>query len=317
MTRTLRLAALALPLSLCLACGAPPLGGPDGGPAAPDDGTAPSDPGPGGSPDGGPGATPDAGAPTPDGGSSDPASGNADAGSSAPPAAEPDAGAGDGATDGGSSEPVPTGGEACALDPNAHAGEGTYYGYDQLGACGIPGVDPGGLFAALNPEDYAGSATCGACLDVVGPEGRVTVPVVDLCPECLPGDVDLSQAAFAQLAPLSAGRIPISWTVVPCDPPGALRYQFDSGSNPWWWGVRVLDARHPVVSVEVRQDGGPWTELPRMDWNLFVAEPPDGSFGPFDVRVTDVLGESVVEPAVTVEPGAVIEGTVQLPACAP
>ena len=39
----------------------------------------------------------------------------------------------------------------------------------------------------------------------------VDATVVDLCPGCASGSIDLSTGAFEQLAPLSAGRLQVSW----------------------------------------------------------------------------------------------------------
>jgi expansin (peptidoglycan-binding protein) len=44
----------------------------------------------------------------------------------------------------------------------------------------------------------------------------VVVRIVDLCPGCGLGDLDLSMTAFAKIAPLSRGRVPITWHFVPC-----------------------------------------------------------------------------------------------------
>ena len=46
------------------------------------------------------------------------------------------------------------------------------------------------------------SADGGAFVDAV---------VVDLCPGCASGSIDLSPAAFEQLADLSVGRIEVTW----------------------------------------------------------------------------------------------------------
>ena len=37
--------------------------------------------------------------------------------------------------------------------------------------------------------------------------------IVDTCPGCADGDVDMSETAFKKLAPLNDGRIPISWSL--------------------------------------------------------------------------------------------------------
>ena len=54
------------------------------------------------------------------------------------------------------------------------------------------------MVAAMNAEEYDNAAYCGAYVHgVTGPKGEVTVRIVDLCPECRAGHLDLSQEAFA------------------------------------------------------------------------------------------------------------------------
>jgi expansin (peptidoglycan-binding protein) len=51
---------------------------------------------------------------------------------------------------------------------------------------------------------------------VTGPKGSVKVRIVDLCPGCSHGDLDLSEEAFTTIASKSAGRVKITWHVVTC-----------------------------------------------------------------------------------------------------
>lgn len=167
----------------------------------------------------------------------------------------------------------------------------------------------------MNETDYAGSAACGACVRVTGPSGEVTVKIVDRCPECAPGDVDLSQQAFEQIAELSAGRVPISWEYVPCDVSGALSYRYKEGSSEWWTGIQVLNHRHAVSSLEYSEDGGgSWVSVPRLNYNYFVQESGMGP-GPYTLRVTDVEGNAVVEEDVPLQADGVVAGQQQFPAC--
>ena len=112
-------------------------------------------------------------------------------------------------------------------------GEGTYYGATGAGACSYD-PSPGNLMvAAMNAPQWQGSQVCGTCVDVTGPKGKVTVRIVDLCPECKSGDLDLSQEAFVQIADQSAGRVKISWTAVACAVSGPIGIHFKEGSNPY------------------------------------------------------------------------------------
>jgi expansin (peptidoglycan-binding protein) len=102
-----------------------------------------------------------------------------------------------------------------ATDGGSYSGEATYYAADGTGACGFA-ASPNDLFvAAMNKAQYAKSV-CGKCVSVTGPKGTVKVRIVDLCPGCSFGSLDLSEQAFAKISPLSAGRVKITWSFVPC-----------------------------------------------------------------------------------------------------
>ena len=89
--------------------------------------------------------------------------------------------------DGPTSQPPPG---ACLPDPAPATGEATYYDADGSGNCSFePSSDL--MVAAINGVDYDDAKWCGACLGVTGPSGEVTVRVVDQCPGCAKGDLDL------------------------------------------------------------------------------------------------------------------------------
>ena len=126
-------------------------------------------------------------------------------------------GAGSAPEDPGASAPADAAADARgdAATSVEYEGEATYYNADGTGACGLP-ASPGDLnVAALNGEQYAKS-WCGKCALVTGPKGTVKVRIVDLCPGCARGDLDLSKQAFAVLAALSDGRVKIRWHTVAC-----------------------------------------------------------------------------------------------------
>jgi len=94
------------------------------------------------------------------------------------------------------------------------SGEATYYNAEGLGACGIQ-TPPDYLVAAINDEQYS-KANCGRCVSVTGPKGTVVVRIIDKCPGCDSGDLDLSITAFTKIADKSAGRVKIKWRFVDC-----------------------------------------------------------------------------------------------------
>ena len=92
------------------------------------------------------------------------------------------------------------------------SGEATHYelAAGGMGNCSYPSPPAGQLYVALSPSEYGGAAACGSYLQVTGPDGSVTAEVIDQCPECQAGHIDLSEQAFARIAPLSAGLVPVT-----------------------------------------------------------------------------------------------------------
>ncbi len=201
---------------------------------------------------------------------------------------------------------------ACGDEPATHAGEATYYDADGSGNCSFE-ASPGDLLvAAANDVDYAGAAACGACAAIDGPEGSITVRIVDRCPGCAAGDLDLSREAFAMIAQPAAGRVPITWRWAPCEVTGPMRYHFKDGTSAFWAAIQVRNHRHAIASLEVQTDGA-WQALPRQSYNYFVQ---DGlGAGPLALRITDVHGLIVEEAAVAIGDDVEVAGAAQLPAC--
>ena len=196
----------------------------------------------------------------------------------------------------------------------AHAGEATYYDFaDGSGNCGFPATPDDLMVGAMNHVDYAASATCGSCVHIEGPDGSVDVRIVDQCPECPAGDIDLSPEAFALIAPIEAGRVPIDWEYVSCPVDGPVVYHFKDGSNPWWTAVQMRNHRNAIARFEVELDGA-WVEVPRVDYNYFVQETGMGE-GPFAFRVTDVLGNTIEDSGIPLLDDADAPGTTQFGAC--
>ncbi|KAI8076517.1 RlpA-like double-psi beta-barrel-protein domain-containing protein-containing protein [Gilbertella persicaria] len=94
------------------------------------------------------------------------------------------------------------------------SGDATYYTVG-LGSCGDTNSDSE-MVAALSGSLMGSSSDgkyCGKSITIKGGSGSVTVKVVDTCPSCGEGDVDLSPAAFKELGSLSKGVIPIKWSL--------------------------------------------------------------------------------------------------------
>lgn len=213
---------------------------------------------------------------------------------------------------GGGGETALPGG-SCSAAPPEVSGEGTYYAATGAGNCGFD-ESPGDLMvAAMNAQDYNTAAWCGACLEVSGPDGTVTVRVVDQCPECVHGDLDLSREAFERIAPLSAGRVPITWREVACNVSGPIAYHFKDGANAYWTAIQIRNHRYPIARVEAMVEGA-YREIPRLDYNYFVEDSGLGP-GPYTLRVTDTRGQTVEDSGIALGDDVTRQGTSQFPAC--
>lgn len=202
----------------------------------------------------------------------------------------------------------------CLAARAPQTGQATYYAADGTGNCSFP-ADATRMVAAINAPDYATAAWCGACLEVTGPSGTTVVRVVDKCPGCAHGDLDLSREAFERIAPLSAGRVAITWREVACDVTGPLAFQFKDGSSQYWTAIQIRNHRYPIASLEARGASGAYQAIARADYNFFVEANGLGP-GPYTLRVTDTRGQAIEDTGIAVGDNVTRTGSVQFPACA-
>ena len=102
---------------------------------------------------------------------------------------------------------------------------------------------------------------------------RYQARVLALCAQ-ITGDYDqapdLSQEAFAKIADVSAGNVPITWTVVPSDVTDDLSYEYKDGTSQWWTAIQVRNSRRAVQGLEWMSNGA-WTPIMRTDYDQPVA----------------------------------------------
>ncbi len=194
-------------------------------------------------------------------------------------------------------------------------GEGTYYAADGSGNCSFPATPANLMVAAMNNSDYANSIYCGGYVEVTGPKGTIQVRIVDRCPECAPGDLDLSQSAFALIANVVDGRVPISWRIVTPALSGPIRYQFKDGSNQWWTAVQIRNHRTMIFKVEYLTASG-FKNLERVSYNYFL-DPTGMGPGPYTLRVTDIYGNTLTDSGIALVPNGEVPGSGQFPGLVP
>ena len=161
------------------------------------------------------------------------------------------------------------------------------------------------LFVALPPPEYAAGAACGSYLEVTGPRGSVRVKVIDQCPECGAGHIDLSQAAFSRIGVLSQGVIPVSYqTVVDPALPGPLTVRVKEGSSQYWLALRLDNHGNALTRVRVTGPDGGTHDLRPTDYGYWLAASGAGP-GPFRVQATDDQGHTVTLSNIVLTPGSV------------
>lgn len=194
-------------------------------------------------------------------------------------------------------------------------GVATYYNANGGGNCSFdPSADL--MVTAVAAPDWAGSAQCGRCLEVWGPEGRVVVRVVDQCPECPTNHLDLSAQAFDLIADPLQGIVPISFRTVPCSVTGNVVIKQKDGVNVWWFAVQIRNHRYAIASVELRQTGSvSWQNMARQDYNYFLLTSGTGLLFPAELRITDVHQHQIVETVTSVVPNSETPGTNQFLLC--
>ncbi|WP_433520828.1 expansin EXLX1 family cellulose-binding protein [Nocardia pseudovaccinii] len=187
--------------------------------------------------------------------------------------------------------------------PSTRPGEARYYVFGPGIACSFTGLPTSGFYVGVSTREYGHADLCGAYLDVHGPRGDVRVLIADRCPGCAPGQLDLSTAAFEQIADRSDGVAQIRYSVVRDPLPAPeLIYELKPDSSASWLAMLVTGSGNPIQRVALRSAmGGPWQELNRgMDnyWTISGA----GS-GPFSAQVTDVHGHQAEVTGISLEQG--------------
>jgi expansin (peptidoglycan-binding protein) len=247
-----------------------------------------------------------------------------------------------GSTSSSSTTSTGSGGAVCMLPPGYNDGSVTWYTFSMGSSavnCGfdILSTSPdsvayvpygsGRYFGAMNTADYDTAAVCGACVEVTR-DGtkKVDIMIVDQCPtpsnpKCIPGHIDLSQEAFAQIGNLNEGYLGttnggaaghISWRYIPCDAPGDVAFRLKEPTNQYWNQILVEGHRTPIVLLEA-EINGTWQEGVRTDYNYWQVG--NGNLGPapYHLRITDVNGAQI-EASLSLTAGDQHSGK-QFPAC--
>ncbi|KAI7786487.1 hypothetical protein LA080_003731 [Diaporthe eres] len=193
---------------------------------------------------------------------------------------------------------------ASVLSSAAVSGTSTFYGGNLNGGmCSFTTMSslPSGLYGtAFSGSAWNSAAECGSCLEVTGPNGKIKVMVVDQCPECDEGHLDLFQDGFAKIGSISAGKIATSYTKIACGITSPIVLHNKSGTSAYWFSMQVVNSNTPVSKLEVSTDGGStWQATTRTNYNFFENSSGFGT-STVDVRVTSASGGTIQVSKVSV-----------------
>ncbi|KAE8965800.1 hypothetical protein PR003_g23426 [Phytophthora rubi] len=181
-------------------------------------------------------------------------------------------------------------------------GDGTSYTLGQVSAgnCNFmydPGV--GDYYAALNSEQWDSTLNCGRCAEVSCDDSRcsdtsstVTVYIVDKCPECSEGDLDLSPTVFKQLTGSDPSRYSIKWKFVDCPVTGNIEYCTKSGSSSSWLAVQPANFANGVASMKIANQ-----DVTMVDscYYFLLNGGSNVDMSAVDVELTSFSGETITE----------------------
>ncbi|ORZ25876.1 RlpA-like double-psi beta-barrel-protein domain-containing protein-containing protein [Absidia repens] len=112
----------------------------------------------------------------------------------------------------------PTTSKSSSGSSGSNSGRGTFYN-PNLGSCGKTNSDSE-MVVALNAPDMANGANsnnnpkCGEKIEIHYESKSVVATIVDTCPSCDKGALDMSPAVFAALADLDLGVIKVTWDYI-------------------------------------------------------------------------------------------------------
>ena len=133
-----------------------------------------------------------------------------------------------------------------------------------------------------------------------------------------PTAVAVSRAAITVLAPDGSTQVTqgVDWHFSPCtlSTPG-MTFKIQTGSNADYAAVLVENHRHRLAKVEYKIRAT-YHPLTRSTYNYWVASQGMGT-GPFTLRLTDELGQTVEQTGIPLAPGSVFKGQAQFPPCSP
>ncbi|EEY53882.1 uncharacterized protein PITG_07521 [Phytophthora infestans T30-4] len=111
-------------------------------------------------------------------------------------------------------------------------------------------------YAALNAEQWEETMNCGRCAEVSCTDASCSgqseiVYIMDQCPGCAYGDLDLSPDVFESITGQSYTKLSIEWKFVDCPISNNVQYCLKTGSSGFWVAVQPTNCASGVKSLSI------------------------------------------------------------------
>ncbi|KAL7681833.1 putative expansin/pollen allergen, DPBB domain, expansin, cellulose-binding-like domain superfamily [Plasmopara halstedii] len=151
-------------------------------------------------------------------------------------------------------------------------------------------------YAALNTEQWEETMNCGRCIEVSCTDptcaGRPSevVHILDQCPGCGYGGLDLSPEVFESITGQTYTILPIEWKFVDCPVSSNVEYCLKTGSTEFWVAVQPTNLVSGVTSMKINNQ-----ETSRVDSAFYFLIDGKGksvaNLSELTISVTGVNGE--------------------------
>uniref|UniRef100_K3W6A0 Expansin-like EG45 domain-containing protein n=1 Tax=Globisporangium ultimum (strain ATCC 200006 / CBS 805.95 / DAOM BR144) TaxID=431595 RepID=K3W6A0_GLOUD len=207
-----------------------------------------------------------------------------------------------------------------AADDTYFEGDGTTYTLGQVSAgnCNFMAAAAAASdnYAAINDPQWNAMKNCGRCAEVSCTDDscadkttKAVVYILDRCPECKQGDLDLSPSVFTKLTGSTPSRKKIKWRFVDCPVSGSIKYCLKGGSNAFWTAIQPANTVAGVASVAI--NGKTPTMVDSAYYYLLNGNGAvQTDLSSVKVTLTSVGGE-IVEETVALTAGSCTDGKLQ------
>lgn len=197
-----------------------------------------------------------------------------------------------------------------------YTGDATAYTLNEVssGNCNFM-FDPniGSNYAALNAKQWNHTMNCGRCAEVACADSRCSdtattkiVYIVDQCPECANGDLDLSPHIFKMITGSAPDRYRIKWKFVQCPLSGNIQYCTKTGSSNYWLAIQPANIALGVESMRINDHA---TKMVDSAF-YFLIDNGSPTMRSVDITTTSISGE-IISETLSLKENACIEGTQQ------